>query len=69
VWKILAIGFTVAAFASLILLEVVRAIVNRIRVKKTGFGGTQDIAVVGLLITGIPLVLAFACWAVWLAMR
>ncbi|MHB9105607.1 MAG: hypothetical protein ACYDCO_01010 [Armatimonadota bacterium] len=46
-----------------------RGIINRRRERASGLGGTQDIAIKGLLITAVCIVGALVCGGMWLLHR
>ena len=57
------------AAVTLIGLEVVRSVVDARRKRATGIGGTQDIAIWGLVLTGIFLTAAIVLGVICLVMR
>ena len=56
-WKAATVFFALALIATLIGIEVVRSIVHARRERRTGIGGTQDIAMWGTMI-GLALLVA-----------
>jgi hypothetical protein len=65
-WHAATTAFVVATIATLIGTEVVRSIADRYRKQTRGIGGTQDIAIWGMLIGCVCVAGAVACGAVWL---
>jgi hypothetical protein len=58
-------GFVVSVIAT----EVLRGIVDARRVRRTGIGGTQDVALCGMAAYTACLLAAVACLVFWLASR
>jgi hypothetical protein len=65
-WGTATTVFVVAGIATLIGTEVVRSIVDRYRKQTRGIGGTQDIAIWGMLIGYVCVAGAVVCGGVWL---
>lgn len=55
-WKELTIAFAIAHIASLVATEILRELVDRGRVRRTGVGGTQDIAIWGTAVAGLCMI-------------
>ncbi len=65
-WRMINLIAIVAFIAVMIGIEIVRSIVHRLRVKRYGIGGTQDIAMWGTLLACLLLFLGAVsgvlCW-------
>ena len=68
-WKIATVALIVAAFFTLIGMEVLRSVVHRVRERRYGYGSTQDIAMWGTLIGWVFILAAVACGVMWLVSR
>ncbi len=68
-WGAATVFFVIAAVAAVIGLDVVRSIVDRRRVERDGIGGTQDIAIRGVLIGWVLIFCALVCGTFWLLNR
>lgn len=68
-WGRIASTFVAAGIATLIITEVIRSFVDHHRVRVYGCGGTQDIALWGLLVTGIFELGAVISGSLWLWYR
>lgn len=64
-----AVIFVVLSAAPLLGTEVVRAFVDRYRVRTQGVGGTQDITVIGIVIAASCEAAAVICGLTWLLTR
>ncbi len=64
--KTVAIGFTIAAVASPVVIELIRSIVDHRRQRRIGIAGTQDIAMLGSLIGWALAGVAIVCWIIHL---
>ena len=67
-WKAATVLFLILGVLSLVVTEVLRSIVDRKRRERDGLGGTQDIAIVGMLIGFICVAVAVICGTDWLLM-
>ncbi|MDX1929752.1 MAG: hypothetical protein SFV81_24715 [Pirellulaceae bacterium] len=65
-WKNTTILFTVLGILSLIVTEIIRSVVDRKRVERDGLGGTQDIAIGGIIASGLCAIGAIICGLGWL---
>lgn len=65
-WGAITVFFVVAAGVDMIGLEIVRSIVDRRQKERDGLGGTQDIAIWGVLIGYVFIVAAFISGMFWL---
>lgn len=65
-WKNATIFFVVLGILSLIITEILRSVVDRKRLERDGLGGTQDIAIGGMIVCGLGLVGAIASGLGWL---
>ena len=68
-WGIATVAFIVAAGVALVVTEIIRSIVDRKRKEKNGVGGTQDIAIWGVLIGYLLMLGALVCGSFWLFNR
>jgi len=64
-----SVTFTALAWATMLGMELVRSAVDARRRRATGVGGTQDIVIGGLVITGILLAGALATGIAWAVAR
>jgi hypothetical protein len=65
-WKTATALFVALGILSLVVTEVLRSIVDRKRRERDGLGGTQDIAICGMVFGWICVVAAIVCGAGWL---
>ena len=65
-WGALTVFFVIAAVMDLFGLEIIRSVVDRRRRERDGIGGTQDIAIWGMLIGWIFIFAALFSGAMWL---
>lgn len=65
-WKTATVLFVALGILSLVVTEVLRSIVDRRRRERDGLGGTQDIAICGMLFGWLWIVGALICGAAWL---
>jgi ABC-type enterochelin transport system permease subunit len=63
--KLAAIILTIAGVANVVLIEIVRSLAHSRRAKKDKTAGTQDIAMIGTMITAIFVISAASCWSIW----
>jgi len=63
------VAFVVAAILVEIAVEILRSIVDRRRRERTGFGGTQDIAIWGIIINLLLILGALISGTIWLMTR
>lgn len=65
-WGATTVFFVVAAGVDLIGLEIVRSVVDRRRKERDGMGGTQDIAIWGVMIGWLLIIAALISGSLWL---
>jgi hypothetical protein len=65
-WKTSAVLFVALGILSLVATELLRSIVDRKRRERDGLGGTQDIAICGMVIGWLCVLGAIVCGAGWL---
>ncbi len=65
-WKTSAVLFVALGILSLVATEVLRSIVDRKRRERDGLGGTQDIAICGMVIGWLCVLAAIVCGVGWL---
>jgi hypothetical protein len=65
-WQNATIFFVVLGILSLIVTEILRSVVDRKRLERDGLGGTQDIAIGGMIVCGLCFVGAIICGLGWL---
>lgn len=65
-WETATVLFVALGILSLVVTEVLRSIVDRKRRERDGLGGTQDIAICGMVIGWCCIVGAIVCGTVWL---
>jgi hypothetical protein len=65
-WQNATIFFVVLGTLSLIITEILRSVVDRKRLERDGLGGTQDIAIGGMIVCGLCVVGAIICGLGWL---
>jgi hypothetical protein len=65
-WKHTTNLFVVLGILSLIVTEFLRSVVGRKRLERDGLGGTQDIAIGGIVVCGLCFVGAIVCGLGWL---
>ena len=65
-WKAATFLFVARGILSLVVTEVLRSIVDRKRRDRDGLGGTQDIAIWGMMIGWLCALSAIVCGAGWL---
>lgn len=65
-WQNATIFFAVLGILSLIVTEILRSVVDRKRLEHDGLGGTQDIAIGGMIVCGLCFVGAIICGLGWL---
>ena len=68
-WKTVTVLFVAMGIFSIVATEVLRSIVDRRRRERDGFGGTQDIAICGMVIGWLCIVGAVICGTGWLLTR
>lgn len=61
--------FVVLGILRLIITEILRSVVDRKRLERDGLGGTQDIAVGGMIVCGFCVVGAIICGLGWFIQR
>ena len=65
-WKTASVLFVALGIMSLLVTEIVRSIVDRRRRERDGLGGTQDIAICGMVIGWLCILGAIICGVGWL---
>ncbi len=65
-WKTATVLFVALGIMSLLVTEIVRSIVDRRRRERDGLGGTQDIAICGMVIGWLCILGAIICGVGWL---
>lgn len=65
-WGTATVVLVIALAAELAAIEILRSVVDRKRKEKTGFGGTQDIAIWGTLIGLMLFVAVFITGTIWI---
>lgn len=65
-WKAATILFVAMGILSIVVTEVLRSIVDPKRRERDGLGGTQDIAICGMVIGWLCVLGAIVCGAGWL---
>jgi hypothetical protein len=68
-WGTATVALVIAAGVNLIVMEILRSIADRKRKQKYGVGGTQDIAMWGVLIGYLLIIGALVCGSLWLINR
>lgn len=68
-WKNATIFFVVLGILSLIITEILRSVVDRKRLERDGLGGTQDIAIGGMIVGWLFAIAAAICGLGWLIQR
>jgi drug/metabolite transporter superfamily protein YnfA len=68
-WLRAASVFAALGIVAIVITEVVRSIVDRHRVRTQGHGGTQDIAICGMLVMAFCAVSCIVCLLIWLVRR
>lgn len=63
--KLAAIILTIAGVANVALIEIVRSLVHSRRAKRNEAPGTQDVAMIGTIITAVFVISAVTCWGIW----
>ena len=62
----LVLAFTSLAVITRIATEILRSVYNTKRVRETGIGGTQDIAMIGIALTVLWILLAIIFGLIWI---
>jgi ascorbate-specific PTS system EIIC-type component UlaA len=65
-WKTATVLCVAVGILSLLVTEIVRSIVDRRRRERDGLGGTQDIAICGMVIGWLCILGAIICGVGWL---
>jgi hypothetical protein len=65
-WKNATIFFVVLGILSLVITEILRSVVDRKRLERDGLGGTQDIAIGGMIAGWLFAIAATICGLGWL---
>jgi hypothetical protein len=65
-WKMVTVFFIVLGILSLVATELLRSIVDHKRRQRDGLGGTQDIAICGMVTGWLCVLGAIVCGAGWL---
>lgn len=65
-WKTATVLFVVLGILSLVATEVLRSIIDRKRRDRDGLGGTQDIAICGMVLGWLCVLGAIVSGAGWL---
>lgn len=65
-WKNSTIFFVFLGILSLIITEILRSVVDRKRLERDGLGGTQDIAIGGMIVGWLFAIAAIICGLGWL---
>lgn len=65
-WMISTRFFVVLVILGLIITEVLRSVVDRKRLERDGLGGTQDIAIGGMIVGWLFAIAAIICGLGWL---
>ena len=65
-WQTATVLFVALGILSLLVTEIVRSVVDRRRRERDGLGGTQDIAIFGMVIGWLCILGAIICGVGWL---
>lgn len=68
-WGVATVILVVAGILEQILVEVLRSVVDRRRRDRDGIGGTQDIAIIGMLAGWLLVIGALTCGLFWFIER
>ena len=65
-WKSATIFCVVLGILSIVVTEILRSVVDRKRLERDGLGGTQDIAIYGMIVGWLFAIGAIICGLGWL---